>query len=212
MNKTYILLGLLLSYICIAYLNRTLISDEVWAESAREFLRPERIQEILEKRSNPVWVITIESIGLVFFLLKIFLITMIILGGFLIQRKVEISRGDVFSAVLISEFVHLFPKIIVIIWFTFVDTSFTMKDLSSFPTDFPTGALLRSLEGPYDKVFRPFHSFNLVEVFFCLSVCFCLHESPGIKYRRSVSPVFLSYFSALLVLALFRSFLISTRI
>jgi hypothetical protein len=212
MNKTYILLGLLLSYICIAYLNHVLISDEVWAESAQEFLKPEQIQEILEKRSNPVWLITIESIGLVFLLLKILLVTVIILAGFFMQRKVEISRSDIFSAVLISEYVHLLPRIILIVWFTFVDTHFTMKDLSLFPTDFPTGTLLRRLESPYDRVFRPFHLFNLVEIMFCLSICFCLRASPGVKYRQSISVVFLSYFGWLFVLALFRSFLISTRI
>ncbi|MBS1507025.1 MAG: hypothetical protein JSS79_10300 [Bacteroidetes bacterium] len=195
----------------IAYLLETLVSDEVWAAGAEEFMTQAQIEKALAKRSDISWLLIIQSLKFVWLFIKALVTTLVILMGVYLSNKNIVNGAEIFRSVIIGEFAHFIPGMAMVIWFTFVKTDFSVHDISAFPIYFPTDLLLRNLESPFFEVLRPFRIFNLSEVMYCLVISLSL-KSGEFSFWKSTKVVSLSYFVLLLVVSIFRSFFIAMRL
>ena len=109
--------------------NYLLVSDDLYYSSLGEQLSYERIEEMLAQGRKYEWlgyvilpVITLLKLSLVGSCLSI--------GVFFATNK--FSFKSAFGVALVAEFVFLIPTILKILWFAFIQTNYTLKDLQFF--------------------------------------------------------------------------------
>lgn len=131
------------------------------------------------------------------------------LSGYLSNLRVTLS--EFFRMSIIADFLHLIPDVARIIWFRFFDPNYNMKEFMNFPK-------ISIFEGinyfaPAENktlllAIQQLDIFSVVEVLFCLAVCFQLVVSYGATFANAFKVVFTSYFLLLTIVAVFIAYLL----
>jgi hypothetical protein len=126
--------GLFTFFICVtflaAYINdHILITDDVLFNFYSDHLAYDRIVEIIDVSNRWKWLM--YPMLPVLFLLKFFFVAICIYTGLLIANQ-SVSFVKVFHVTMISEFVFLLPTMLKIVWFTFIQTDYSLTDLQYF--------------------------------------------------------------------------------
>ncbi|MCH7397792.1 hypothetical protein MM236_07325 [Belliella sp. DSM 107340] len=155
----YFLVLILIGIVLGVFIDVFLLSDEVFYFHLTEKYSNTRIEKMLDFRGKWLWVTYFISPAVTFF--KILLLASLIYLG-LYLSNLKYSFSDVFKACVIAEFVLLLPILIKIIWFEWIDPSFTLEDFKSF---YPLSMF--SLFDPelLEKWFHyPFKALNVFEI------------------------------------------------
>lgn len=183
----------LILLILIALLLRVLMSelvftDEVYYAALSDNLSFDRIDELLKNRKELAWVS--YAITPVFYILKIFLATVCVyIGIFMLKEKVSFSA--LFSVCIYAEFVFLAPIAIRLFWFTQVDTSYALADVS----DFPPASLYNVLGSTVDEdwIKYPLRVLNAFELIYMIALAKGISSKFHFSFTESVKLVLASY-------------------
>lgn len=183
----------LILLILIALLLRVLISelvftDEVYYAALSDNLSFDRIDELLKNRKELAWVS--YAITPLYYTLKIFLVTVCLyIGIFMLEKKVSFSA--LFSVCIYAEFVFLAPIAIRLFWFTQVDTSYALADVS----DFPPASLYNVLGSTVDEdwIKYPLRVLNAFELIYMIVLANGISGKFNFSFTESVKLVLASY-------------------
>jgi len=104
--------------------------EDVYYASLGEQLSVERIESLLEKRSEWGWLGYL--IKFIFYGFKMFIVSICLLTGLFFVNK-KCSLATLFNVAIKAEFILLIPSLIVLIWFgVFTQSSYTFSDIRNF--------------------------------------------------------------------------------
>jgi hypothetical protein len=136
MDKRLLFLLLVGTVVLFGFLNSyVLINEGLYFNNFAEQLSYEQIEEMLAQGKRWEW------LGYVFipiiYLIKLSLVAACLsVGVFVATNRFEFRR--LWGVALVAEFVFVVPIIVKILWFTFVQTDYSLKDLQFF---YPLSAL-----------------------------------------------------------------------
>ena len=130
MHKFHILLLLVIFRGSFLYLlDYLLIFDNLYYSSLGEQLSYERIEEMLAQGKKWEW-LSYAVIPVVYSIKLSLIAACLSIGVFFATNK--FSFKSAFGVALVAEFVFLIPTILKILWFAFIQTNYTLKDLQFF--------------------------------------------------------------------------------
>jgi hypothetical protein len=181
MNKHIIFIVLITIIVVFALLNNYIfVSDDLYFNSLGEQLSYEKIEKILNQNKKWGWV------GYVFIPIIIYIKLALVagclsIGALFISKRFEFKK--MWGVALEAEFVFLIPSILKILWFAFIQTDYTLKDLQLF---YPLSLLnffnVRNVE-PW--LLYPLQVFNVFEVVYWLLLARGIQMQP---LNRTVEP------------------------
>jgi hypothetical protein len=171
-----------------------MLTEDMYYQTLGEQMTMERIEEYMSQQKKYQWV------GYLFiplvYLIKFSLISLCLITGTLLA-DIKISFKQVFGIVVFAEIVFLIPTAIRVVWFGFIDTDFTLAELSSFmPLSLANLFDVSKLEIWW---VYPFQLANLFEVIYWLLLAYGLHLHTQREYERMLRLVLSSYGSGLLL-------------
>jgi hypothetical protein len=115
----------------------------------------------------------------------------------------------VLNVTIVAEFIFLVPAFIKLLWFLFVETNFTLRDLQYF---YPLSALnMFEQEQLEPWLVYPLQVFNLFELIYWVVLAYLLSkEFPELDVNRSMGVVVGSYGTGLVIWVLLVMFLTLT--
>lgn len=190
------LLVLLVMSMSLFFLNKTLlISDTLYFNSLSERFSYEEINELINEGRKFEWISF--PLILIISLLKISLVTFCLsLGIFFTSNRFEVRR--MFNVTAKAEFIFLAPSFIKLLWFLFIQTSYTLQDFQYFA---PLSALsifdAQTLE-PW--LVYPLQVLNIFELIYWIALAYFLtKELPELDMNRSMTVVMSSYGTGLVI-------------
>lgn len=130
MNRLFRFLFLIGLIFFFAYLGEyLLISDQLFFNSLGEQLSFEQIRSLIDQNKMWSW-LNYVILPLVTSVKLLLVASCLGLGLFFESNKINFKQ--LFGVVLKAEFVFLIPTILKILWFAFVQTNYTLKDLQFF--------------------------------------------------------------------------------
>lgn len=192
----------LLSFLLLFASSFILLSDDIYYDTFGEQLSFERISEIVNLNNKWSWVIYIITPFL--YLLKFYIVTILLLTGFFLLR-LEVSQQSLIKIVLISEFVFLIPSLIKLLWFSLIQTDYTLINLQYFS---PISAL--SLFKPKELepwLIYPLQLLNVFELLYWCALAYQLKNLLERDFGGSLSFVAGTYGVGLLLWVIFVMFL-----
>ena len=194
--KAFNLLLLILFTLIITFLSKyLLLSDDLFYSSYSEQFARSQIELILSQSKEWEWLgyVLIPIICVFKCLLTSLCLS---LGIFLITNKFDFRI--IFRVSVLAEFVFLLPAIIKILWFLFIQTTYTLQDLQLF---YPLSALNifdPKLLEPW--LLYPLQVFNVFEVIYWVVLAYLLSkELPDMDMNSSFGLVMSSYGSGLVI-------------
>ena len=186
-----ILITLIITF-CSKYF---LMSDDLFYNSYSEQFARSQIELILAQNKEWEWLgyVLIPIVCLIKCLLTSLCLS---LGIFFITNRFDFK--NIFSVSVVAEFVFLIPAVIKILWFIFVQPTYTLQDLQLF---YPLSALNifePKLLEPW--LLYPLQVFNVFEVIYWVVLAYLLSkELPDLDMNRSFGLVMSSYGSGLMI-------------
>lgn len=200
-------LALALMYTLITiYIDKFLISADVYQQSLSHNLTQEQIEEILGLKDKYSW--STYLFGIIFIFIKCSLIAFVIYaGGALSGQNIGLSKS--LKIVLLAEFLFLVPLIVKIAWFTFVEDDFTLERIQSF---YPLSLLsLFSSSNVINKIWiYPFQTLNVFELVYWFALAWYIRHFTGKDFDTSLRIVIMSYLPCLLLWIIFVMFVTVT--
>ena len=125
-------LGIVFLNVVIAVVSQlTLIDETVFFNSYSEQLTYDRAIELFQEMRSFSWIA--YAITFVMLILKFTSVSILIfIGVFFADLQREITLGNVFKVVIISELIFIAASVVKIVWFIFFVSSYTLEDLSFF--------------------------------------------------------------------------------
>ena len=196
----FICLCLVLALIMV--IEKTIIvSDTLYFEALSETVAYERIQEMLSFQKEWVWLGYVMIPVVV--TLKVFLISICLLTGFVLNRQ-KVSFKHTFQMVLLLEAVWLVPALIKTTYFL-IAKDYTLQSLNSF---YPHSLLaLFDAKNLNLVLVYPIYTLNLVELVYILLLGVGVQRLTNQVYTDSLKDVLSTYFVGLLVWVLCVCFL-----
>lgn len=193
-----ITLGLSLSF----YINQYLLTDHVFYTHFSEQYSYTRIGQMLEFRGKWLWVTYLLTPVITFF--KILIpASLVYLGFYLSNLKYPFS--DVLKACVIAEFVCLLPVFTKILWFEFVEPSFTLEEFNSF---YPLSLFSLFGSSLLEKWFHyPFKALNVFEIGYWFALAGSLAFGLGQEFNQMLRIVVFYYGSYFVCWILFVVFI-----
>ena len=157
MNKLLFLV--IINIVISIYIDFIILTDDVFYSHFSEQYSYTRIGQMLEFRGRWLWLTYLIAPIITFF--KILIpASLVYLGLYLSNLKYPFS--DVFKACVIAEFVFLLPVLSKILWFEFVEPSFTLEEFISF---YPLSLFSLFDSSLLEKWFHyPFKALNVFEI------------------------------------------------
>ncbi|WP_025141503.1 hypothetical protein [Pedobacter jeongneungensis] len=187
---TILLLTLTLIYI----FNSLLITQEAFYNTFQNQLENETIDEIFDIEVRHLWISYIFIP--VWLLLKIFIITLCLQAGLLLNNS-KLKFSDTFRIALTAEFIFLIPQLIKLIWFLFFKTDYTLSDIQQF---YPLSALnLFKIENLSALFIYPFQTFNVFEILYWILLAGGIKQAMGTDINHGIKVVFSGYIPALVL-------------
>lgn len=200
MKEFFILitLSLLLSF----YIDQFLLTDNVFYFHLAEQYSNTRIEQMLEFRGRWLWLTYLFAPIITFF--KILIpASLVYLGLYLSNLKYPFS--DVFKACVIAEFVFLLPVLSKILWFEFVEPSFTLEEFNSF---YPLSLFSLFDSSLLEKWFHyPFKALNVFEIGYWFALAGSLAFGLGQEFNQMLRIVVFYHGSFLVCWILFVVFI-----
>ncbi len=136
MDKRFLFLLLVGTVLLFGFLNSyVLINEGLYFNNFAEQLSYEQIEDMLAQGKKWEWLG--YAIIPVIYLIKLSLVAACLsVGVFVATNRFEFRR--LWGVALVAEFVFVVPLIVKILWFAFVQTNYTLKDLQFF---YPLSAL-----------------------------------------------------------------------
>lgn len=183
-------------------MNWLLISDTLYFNAYAEQLSYEQIQNMLQQGDQYQW------LGYVLIpllcLLKLSLIAACLSLCLYLWRG-QFQFADCFRVAAVAETVFWVPVFIKLLWFLFVQTDYSLKDLQYF---FPLSALnLFDTQTLDTWLVYPLQLLNVFEVAYWLVLAYGIVKVVGVSFERGFSMVASSYGAALLLWVVFVMFL-----
>jgi len=129
--------------------------------------------------------------------IKISLVALLLYAGAFFYNKKEFSYGNIWCLVVESEYIFLFVPIIKIIWFSLLQTSYTLEDIQNY---YPFSVLnfvgYKGLETWY---IYPLQIINVFEVGYWIILGYGIKKVIGVSKEKGIEVVALSYGSGLLL-------------
>lgn len=183
-----LILLILIALLLRALMSELVFTDEVYYTALSDNLSFARIDELLKNRKELAWVS--YAIMPVFYILKIFLAAVCLyIGIFMLEEKESFSA--LFSVCIYAEFVFLVPIAIRLFWFTQVDTSYALADVS----DFPPASLYNVLGSTVDEdwIKYPLRVLNVFELIYMIALAKGISNKFNYSFTESVKLVLASY-------------------
>lgn len=158
LTKLFLYLIVLGSVLAL-YIDGILLTEDVLYFHLAEQYSNTRIEQMLEFRGRWLWLTYLIAPIITFF--KILIpASLVYLGLYL--SNLRYSFSDVFKACVIAEFVLLLPILFKILWFEFVEPSFTLEEFNSF---YPLSLYSLFDSSLLEKWFHyPFKALNVFEI------------------------------------------------
>ena len=171
-----------------------LVNDEIYLSSLSDQMGVDRVKTMLQLQREWEWAgyVLIP----VLYLLKLTLTALSLnVGTMLFNFKVSFNK--LFRIALLAEAVFLLPIVLKLLWFIFVQTSFTLDDLQYF---YPLSALNFFEPGSVATWWvYPLQLANAFEVAYWLLLAYGLHRLLHTHYDRALTLVLASYLPGLLL-------------
>ena len=178
-----------------------IVSDTLYFEALSETLAYERIQEMLSFQKEIVWVGYLMIPVVV--TIKVFLISICLLTGFVLNRQ-KVSFKHTFQMVLLLEAVWLVPAIIKTSYFL-VAKDYTLENMNNF---YPHSLLaIFDAKNLNPVLIYPLYTLNFVELVYILLLGVGVQRLTNQEYTDSLKDVLSTYFVGLLVWVLCVCFL-----
>ncbi len=165
-----------------------LVSDTLYYNALADQLSYERIRALIDKGEKWSWVG--NALVPVIYGIKLSLVaTALALGSYFATSKFHFKRF--FGAAIFAELLFLLPILIKLLWFLFVQTDYTLQDLSQF---YPLSML--NITGtanipPY--LLYPLQTLTLFELAYWFLLAQGVSEATGQSFRESFGLVLSSY-------------------
>lgn len=182
--------------------SRILIGNDTYYASFGDQLSYERINEIIDVGEKWNWVV--YPLIPLLYLTKCSLVAICLSAGAFLFRF-ELKFKTIFRVVLTSEFILLFPPIIKIFWFSFINVNYTLSDLQFFTPLSVINFFDRTSLEPW--LVYPLSLINLFEVFYIITLSYLLAKILESSFAKSLKLVVLSYGTGLFIWVLFITFL-----
>ena len=183
-------------------LNHWIITENHVIGFLQEQMGYDRILRLLELRSSLEW-ITYMSLPVVY-LLKFLLISLWIVSGAVLFGY-QVSFSSVFRVVLFSEIVWLVPLTILIVWFGFIHSEYTLIEVQHFA---PLSLLTLVDPSAVDAwLIQPLKAINLFEIAYILILSYNFSRIMEKRFGASLQFMSAVYGSALLVWIIIISFI-----
>ena len=202
MKLSYLLLFFTLILIVFTWVSSyTLVSDQLFFEFYGNQLTYERIMDLIDEQKKWEW------LGYVlvplFYLIKFFLISCVILMGiFILGLKTRFI--EIFKVVVIAEFIFFIPILMKFIWFGFIHRDYDLMELMNF-APLSLDNILDSSGAPW--LTPTLKSLNLFELCYWLLLSYGLMRVINRSFDQSLGLVMASYGSAFVVWQVFLIFL-----
>lgn len=192
----------LLSFLLLFASSFILLSEDIYYNTFNEQLSFERINELINLNKKWSWVI--YAITPIFYLFKFFIVSIcLLIGAFLL--RVDVSQKSLIKIVLISEFVFIIPSIIKLLWFSLVQTDYTLINLQYFS---PISAFsLFELTDVQPWLFYPLQLLNVFELLYWCVLAYQLKNILNRDFVGSLGFVASTYGVGLLLWVIFVMFL-----
>ena len=205
-SKTiFLFTALAICQLLIYYLNQTLLTEGILYNDLLEKVNQDQALRLMERRAQPLIILLEYSLQVVWLFIRVCFITLCVVAGCFLFN-ISFQRSLLFRAVVIADFIHLVAPLITFLWFSLVDQSYSSHDLNSFTMLSVSELFTTSRDDPYYSVYRSLKSFNLHELLFCSVLSYQLSNLLGIDWVKAAKAVFISYFSALGILALLKAY------
>ena len=204
-ESTFKFLLFCLSYILMLRVSEyLLINDELYFESYSHLLDYNEINDLINNEINNRWIYYLTTV--VFYLIKFTILTLFILSAAFFFNS-ELDFKSVFCSLIEAEFLFLIPILIKILWFLFIQTNYTIPDISSF---FPLSlSNLISLDDRNINFIYILQTLNLFEVAYWFFLASRLSTNLNLDYRTGVSHVLTGYIPVLFLWFIIYTFIIS---
>ena len=178
-----------------------IISDALYFDALSEKFTYEKIQSMLSFQKDVVWIGYVMQPFII--VLKIFLVSICLLTGFVLNRQ-KVSFKHTFQMVLLLEAVWLVPAIIKTTYFL-IAKDYTLENMNNF---YPHSLLaLFDAKNLNPVLVYPIYTLNLVELVYILLLGVGIQRLTNQGYTESLKDVLSTYFVGLLVWVLCVCFL-----
>lgn len=165
-----------------------LIDDMVFFNAFADQFSYERINTIIEQNKRWEWLIYVATPTI--YLIKLSLITTCLGLGFFFSTN-RFNFKAFFNVAVFAELIFLFPIIIKLLWFLFVQTDYDLNDLTLF---YPLSALnLFDAETLPRYWMAPLQTLNLFEVAYWFLLAYGVADATDFSFKRSFGLVMSSY-------------------
>lgn len=198
-NYLHFLLIAVLTLLFSYEYNTFIQSDNLYIQNLSEKYTQEVIAQILDVRHHWSWITYIVSFILLFFsTLVVALVILIITELYYVNDNVkEIKFKDTWRVVLIAQWSFVLSIFVRVIWFGFVHTQYTFKDLEAFyPLSLINLYATKSLE-PWLKY--PIQLINVFELLYWVLLVIGIKKLLKETWIKSFMIVFLSYGLSLII-------------
>lgn len=188
---------ILLSHLCIIFLtSNTLHTDELIFHSFSDQLTQEQLHEYIASKEKWAWIGYLITTLLV--LLRIILVaTCISIGYYLYHIDNDIKFKHFFNLSLQAEVVLLLVGVSKLVWFSFIDTTYTLQDLQQFYPLSVTNFL--DLQNVDAWLLYPLQTLNLFEIAYWLALTYGLFKLIKGKFWKSFEIIMVSYGTGLVI-------------
>lgn len=188
-NKAIYFLLLCAIVVLTTYSFSQLLSiEELYTSFYEGNLANQRLQDI--KSLNPNATLATYALIPVTLFIKLCIITLCLMIGFLLF-DIQVALKKVFHAVLFGEFIFVFPPVIKLCWFSFIQPDFTFDDIIWF---YPLA--LSNLFNSFDTarwLQYPLQVVNIFEVAYWFWLAYCLSITLSLSYKKMFNLVLMSY-------------------
>lgn len=202
-NSFYLFSGICALAIALSFtVSRFLISDDLYYQSFGEQLDYDRIVELVNIGKKWQWLG--YAIMPVVYFIKFFFAAGSILIGCLVAGH-NLSFRKLFNVVVIAEFVFLLSTIIKVVWFGFINETYTLQELQNFAPLSLLSLFESSLVDPW--LLYPLQLINVFEVVYCILLAAGLSLLLKQPLSKTTVIIFASYGLGIMVWAIFVVFL-----
>lgn len=185
--------------IIITFLSTKMLNtDELLYNSLTEQLSQEQTQNILESQEKWAWAGYV-IIPLLILLRSSLVATCISIGHYLyhIDEDISIRFKHFFKIALQAEVVLLLVGISKLVWFAFIDTSYTLQDLQQF---YPLSAtIFLDMQSIDAWLLYPLQTLNLFEIAYWFALAYGLFKLIKGKFWKSFEITMASYGTGLII-------------
>ncbi len=202
-NTLYIFsILVLVSWVLIFLIEKTIVSEQLIIEYFDSQLSLKRIEQLIQSRNSGNWIR--YALLPIIYLIKFFFVSLWFLCGTILYGY-RTSLSQIFQILIISEFIWIVPLVLLLVWFGFIDTNYSLNDVQYFQ---PL-SLLNLFDGPSVETWLifPLKALNLFEIAYMIVLALGLRKVLKRDFNSSLSFTVPVYGSGLIIWIILITFL-----